>query len=103
MTLRGVYSYYTKMQLKHNNEIVLILPYYEATDMVRLTLSRETIYSKNGNNPFGYSRIDVKKYEKEDSLIIIDSLMGYFPSDEQTGELDLISYLEILLKQAEIE
>jgi hypothetical protein len=111
MTLRGVYSHYTKMQLEHNNEIVLILPYYETIDMVKLTLSGETIYGENGNNPFGYSGIDVNKYEKEGSLIIMDSLKGYFPSqgkssfhvnnDSPKGDLDLMSYLEILLKQAE--
>ena len=111
MTLRGVYSHYTKMQLEDSNEIVLILPYYETTEMVRLTLSGETIYNENGNNPYGYSGIDVNKYEKEGSLIIMDSLKGYFysigksgfhiNSDTPKGDLGLMSYLEILLKQAE--
>jgi hypothetical protein len=113
MTLRGVYSHYTKMQLEDSNEIVLILPYYETTEMVRLTLSGETIYNENGrgNNPCGYSGIDVNKYEKEGSLIIMDSLKGYFPSkgkgnfhinnDSPKGDFGLMSYLEILLKQAE--
>jgi hypothetical protein len=101
MTLRGVYSHYTKMQLEDSNEIVLILPYYETTEMVRLTLSGETIYNKNGNNPYGYSGIDVNKHEKEGSLIIMDSLKGYFYSDSPKGDLNLMSYLEILLKQAE--
>jgi hypothetical protein len=111
MTLRGVYSHYTKMQLEDSNEIVLILPYYETTEMVRLTLSGETIYNENGNNPYGYSGIDVNKYEKEGSLIIMDSLKGYFYSegkssfhinnDSPKGDLNLMSYLEILLKQAE--
>jgi hypothetical protein len=111
MTLRGVYSHYAKMQLEDSNEIVLILPYYETTEMVRLTLSGETIYNENGNNPYGYSGIDVNKYEKEGSLIIMDSLKGYFYSkgksgfhiynDSPKGDLGLMSYLEILLKQAE--
>ena len=111
MTLRGVYSHYTKMQLEDSNEIVLILPYYETTEMVRLTLSGETIYNENENNPYGYSGIDVNKYEKEGSLIIMDSLKGYFYSegkssfhinnDSPKGDLNLMSYLEILLKQAE--
>ena len=99
------------MQLEQSNEIVLILPYYENTEMVRLTLSGETIYYENGNNPFGYSGIDVNKYEKEGSLVIMDSLDGYFPTrghdsfydsnDSPKGDLDLMSYLKILLKQAE--
>ena len=111
MTLRGVYSHYTKMQLEDSNEIVLILPYYETTGMVRLNLSGETIYNENGNNPYGYSGIDVNKYEKEGSLIIMDSLKGYFYSkgesgfhiknDSPKGDLGLMSYLEVLLKQAE--
>jgi hypothetical protein len=109
MALRGVYSHYTKMQLEQGNEIILILPYYENTEMVRLILSGETIHYENGNNPFGYSGIDVNKYEKEGSLIIMDSLEGYFPSERQGvfnndipgGHLDLMSYLEILLKKAE--
>ena len=109
MTLRGVYSHYTKMQLEDSNEIVLILPYYETTEMVRLILSGETIYSKN--NPFGYSGTDVDKHEKEGSLLIMDSLKGYFPSrgqddilninDSPKGDLGLMSFLKILLKQAD--
>jgi hypothetical protein len=106
---KGVNSHYTKMQLERNNEIVLILPYYETIDMVKLTLSGETIYSKN--NPFGYYGTEVDKHEKEGSLIIMDSLKGYFSSggqdgflnsnDSPKGDLDLMSYLKILLKQAD--
>ena len=79
MTLRAVYSQYTKIQLEDNNQIVLILPYYETTDMVRLALSGRNVYDdKNGNNSFDYSGIEVEKYEKEGSLLIMDSLKGYF-------------------------
>jgi hypothetical protein len=111
MTLRGIYSHYTKIQLEDNNEIVLILPYYKTTNMVRLALSRGNVYSDTRNHPFGYSGIDVNKYENEGTLIIMDSLKGYFPSEEQSSfhdnydnlkeDLDLMSYLRILLKQAE--
>jgi hypothetical protein len=62
MTLRGIYSHYTKIQLEDNNEIVLILPYYETTDMVRLALSGRNVYSDTRNHPFEYSGIDVDKY-----------------------------------------
>ena len=41
ITLRRIYSYHAKMQLEDNNEIVLILPYYETTEMVRSVLSGE--------------------------------------------------------------
>jgi hypothetical protein len=111
MTLRGIYSHYTKIQLEENNEIVLILPYYETTDMVRLALSGRDVYDDIDNNPFGYSGIDTSKYEKDGSLIIMDSLEGYFPSEEQSGNndnddnpkggLDFMSFIGILLKQAE--
>jgi hypothetical protein len=33
-TLRGIYSHYTKIQLEDNNEMVLILPYYDTADMM---------------------------------------------------------------------
>ena len=33
ITLRRIYSYYAKMQLEDNNEIVLILPYYEIKEV----------------------------------------------------------------------
>jgi hypothetical protein len=111
MTLRGIYSHYTKIQLEDNNEIVLILPYYETADMVRLALYGREVYGDNNNNPFEFSGINVSKYEKEGTLIIMDSLKGYFPLEEQgsnndnddspRGGLDFISFMDILLKQAE--
>jgi hypothetical protein len=48
MTLRGIYSHYTKTQLEDSNQMVLILPYYETTDMVRLALSGRDAYDDNG-------------------------------------------------------
>ena len=77
------------MQLEYNNDIVLILPYYETTEMVRSVLSGE-----NKNNQG--SIIDVRKYEKQGSLIIIDSVKAYFGSDT-----DLMSFLARLVKQAQ--
>lgn len=119
VTLRAIYSQYTKIQLECNNEIVLILPYYETPDTVRLVLSGRNSYDDNSNtNPFEYSGVDVSKYEKEGSLMIIDSLKGYFPPEGQSnyyyydddnnninnnirGGLDFMSFIYILLKQAE--
>ena len=89
MTLRQIYSRYIKAQIEDHNEIVLILPYYETTEMVRNVLSGE-------NNSNGGSIIDVRKYEKEGSLIIIDSVKAYFGSDT-----DLMSFVEKLAKQAQ--
>jgi hypothetical protein len=88
-TLRRIYSYYTKMQLEDNNEIVLIVPYYETTEMVRSVLSGE-----NKNNKRNI--IDVRKYEKQGSLVIIDSVKAYFRSD-----IDLMSFLARLAKHAQ--
>jgi hypothetical protein len=88
ITLRRIYSYYTKMQLEDNNEIVLIIPYYETTEMVRSVLSGEN----NKNNQSNI--IDVRKYEKQGSLMIIDSVKAYFRSD-----IDLMSFLARLAKQ----
>jgi hypothetical protein len=90
MTLRQIYSGYINAQLEDNNEIVLILPYYETTEMVRSVLSGENDNSKGG------SIIDVRRYEKEGSLIIIDSVKAYFGSDT-----DLMSFVEKLSKQAQ--
>jgi hypothetical protein len=89
ITLRRIYSGYVKAQLEDNNEIVLILPYYETTEMVRSILSGE-----NNNN--GGPIIDVRKYEKEGSLVIIDSVKAYFGSD-----IDLMSFVEKLAKEAQ--
>lgn len=66
-TLRELYAHYTKIQLEENNEIVVLIPYYETCDMVRRTLT------ENGGN------IDIQKYEKKvDWLIIMDSVKAYF-------------------------
>ena len=82
MTLRAIYSRFTKIQLEDKNEIVLILPYYETTDMVRLVLSGSNVYGDDiTNNTVEYSGIDVSRYEKEGSLVIVDSLKGYFGSE----------------------
>ena len=90
MTLRQIYSGYIKAQLEDNNEIVLILPYYETTEVVRRILSGEN------NNGIGGSIIDVRKHEKEGSLMIIDSVKAYFGS-----ETDLMSFIGKLSRQAQ--
>jgi hypothetical protein len=115
-TLRAIYSRLTKIQLEDKNEIVLILPYYETTDMVRLVLSGSNVYGDDiTNNPVGYSGIDVRKYEKEGSLVIVDSLKGYFGSDQQlennsnsnstnntsNKNMDFMTFLNVLLRHAE--
>jgi hypothetical protein len=67
-TLREMYSYYIKSTVHDDNEIVVILPFYETTDNVRRILSEDS------------ACIEVRKYEKEQRLLIMDSLRGYFGS-----------------------
>jgi hypothetical protein len=69
-TLREMYSHYIKSAVPDDNEIVVILPFYETTDNVRRILSEDS------------ACIDVRKYEKEQRLLIMDSLRGYFGSAE---------------------
>ena len=66
-TLRKIYSQHIKRQIEEKKEIVLILPHHETTDMVRYVL-------------FELAKIDVRKYEKQNSLLIIDSGRAYFGS-----------------------
>jgi len=106
-TLRETYSKYVKRQLEDKNEIVLILPYYETANKVRKTLSEgfvNNIADGNGNDANdtnGNSVIDVGKYEKEGSLIIMDSVKGYFGSDNNYNNTDLTEFVKQLVKKAE--
>ena len=69
LTLRDLYSFYVRSAL-FDSQIVMILPYLETVDSVR------RILSEDGAN------IDVRKHEKEQSLLILDSLKGYFGLQE---------------------
>ncbi|HEY9491665.1 MAG TPA: MEDS domain-containing protein [Nitrososphaeraceae archaeon] len=109
-TLRETYSRYAKSQLEDNNEIVLILPYYETADKVRKTLSEGVVNNIADdddttaaiNDTKTNSIIDVRKYEKEGSLMIVDSVKGYFGSDSNyEGEDRLMSFFKQLVKKAE--
>jgi hypothetical protein len=83
LTLRKIYSQYTRRQIEEKKEIVLILPHYETTDMVRYVLSE-------------LAKIDVRKYEKQNSLLIIDSARGYFGSS-----IDVVSFVKSLVNYAD--
>src|SRR5919199_3030292 len=67
-TLRDLYPNYIHNQIEENNGIVQINPFYETTDSVRQVLSEK----------YNHGMIDISKREKEDSLIIIDSIEKYF-------------------------
>lgn len=112
-TLRAIYSLYTKILLEDNNEIVLILPYYETTDMVRSVLSGRNAYDDGiSSGLVGYSGVYVSKYEREGSLIIKDSLVAHFGSSKEQKNnyqldvsnnnraMDLTAFLNVLFKYA---
>lgn len=82
-SLRKIYSQHTQRQIEEKNEIVLILSHYETPDMVRYVLSQ-------------MATIDVRKYEKHDSLLIIDSARAYFGSS-----MDIVSFVKSLVDYAD--
>ena len=82
--LRDIYSRYCKSQLETGKEIVVILPTYENISSVRRTLTD--------------NRLDVSRFEKDGSLVILDSVKGYFGSNS-----NILSIYERLAKRAEGE
>jgi hypothetical protein len=66
-TLSKAYSRYTKNQLVNNNEVVLMIPYYETPDQVKNNLSTKGNGNSDGNN----NSIDIEKHSKEGSHIIM--------------------------------
>ena len=73
--LRKVYSHYINDALNVKNETVIVLPFFETTDTVRRTL-RDSEFD-----------IDVRKHEEQRSLLVMDSLKGYFGSPEGVSRL----------------
>jgi DcmR-like sensory protein len=82
--LRDIYSRYCKSQLETGKEIVVILPTYENISSVRRVLTN--------------TGLDVDRFENDESLVILDSVKGYFESNP-----DILSTLEMLAKRAEVE
>jgi DcmR-like sensory protein len=86
-TLRELYSSYVRKQIKDNNEVVLINPFYETTNSVRQVLSEK----------FNDGISNVSNYEKEESLMIIDSL------EEYLGDQPMIYVRKSLANYAKME
>jgi hypothetical protein len=81
-SLREIYSHYCRTAFE-NNELVLLLTYYETADSVRHTLTEVGV--------------EVKRYEKERALMIIEDITKtYFGSGQ-----DFLFFLNILNKQQE--
>ena len=94
--LRKVYPEYVKSLLE-NNEIVLILSYYEHPSTMRQILL-------NGSN--GKSKtLNVEGYIQDGSLVIVDSLVSYINQDynhyeidkQDNNKLNFLSLMRILL------
>jgi MEDS: MEthanogen/methylotroph, DcmR Sensory domain len=82
--LRDIYSRYCKSQLETGKEIIVHLPTYENITSVRRVLTN--------------TGLDVDRFEIDDSLVIIDSVKGYFDSNP-----DILTTIEMLAKRAETE
>jgi hypothetical protein len=80
--LRDIYSRYSKGQLENGKEVIVLLPTYENVNSVRHTLTQ------NG--------LDVNRYEEDESLVILDSVKGYFESNPH-----ILSRIEMVAKRAD--
>jgi hypothetical protein len=117
MTLREIYTRYVKILIEQRNEVVLLLPYYETPDMVRHVLSgRDNFEDDNddgtSNRNVFSSGINIDKYEKEGSLVIVDSFKGLSASENDNNvninintntnnNVDLTAFLNVLEKHAQ--
>ena len=91
--LREIYSNYALTQIEENNEIVVLIPYYETTDSVRSVLQKSMNSSSKSANTSNAKKI--RKYEKQNRLVIIDSVKAYF-----TLKIGLESFIQNLVEQA---
>lgn len=80
--LKEIYSRYFKNRLESNKETILYLSTYQNVDRVRRTLRDVDL--------------DVARYEENGSLVILDSVRGYFGSDS-----DILSQIKISSKRAQ--
>ena len=94
-TFRKIYNSYSKMQLGNKNDIVLLLPFYETTESVRKILSTSDDVSL-GFCDDRLSILDIRKHEKEGSLVIVDSKKAYFGSKT----IDIKVFVGMLMKHA---
>jgi hypothetical protein len=91
--LREIYSNYALTQIEENNEIVVLIPYYETTDSVRSVLQKSMNSTSNSTNTSNAKKI--RKYEIQNRLVIIDSVKAYF-----TLKMGLESFIQNLVEHA---
>ena len=101
-TFRKMYSHYIKNQLTNNNGTVLLATHYETIDAVKANLGRTNKSSNDSdtdlsNTPSHIDNhdVDLQKYEKDGSLVIVDSLKAHFDAD-----LDITSLIRKLVVHA---
>lgn len=82
IALNEIYSRYFKSSLESNKEIILFLSTYQNIEYVRSILRDVDI--------------EVARYEGDGSLVIVDSVKGYFGS-----ETDVLCLVKILSKRAQ--
>jgi hypothetical protein len=80
--LKETYSRYFKNRLQNDKEIILFLSTYQNVHSFRNTLVDIDV--------------DVNKFERDGSLVILDSVRSYFGS-----EFDILSTIKILSRRAE--
>lgn len=80
--LREIYTSFAKHALIYNNEVVVILYHYDNPNNIRYYLQN--------------IGIDINKYEKEHSLLILDSQEPSFFKEEQ----DLLLFTKLMLKKS---
>ena len=85
MALKEIYSHYIKTAIEENNEVVVMISHYESADNIKRILS-----STNSNN--STTGVNPDKYEKDGSLVILDS-KSFF-------DLDYNSFIKNLLNRA---
>jgi len=101
-SLRQIYAHYIQRQLT-NSEIVLILSYYDSVEGIKK-------YLEDFENDGG-ERINVDKYLREGSLLIVDSNEAFFDdqvnmqidrkSRDESKDRDIVSLMKILKQHSE--
>jgi hypothetical protein len=84
-TLEYVYLNYTKSSLESLNEIILILPYYHSVANVL------NILTSNG--------IDIDRYKKEGSIIVVESKKAYYSLTQEFVGIMIMT--KMLLRRAD--
>jgi hypothetical protein len=80
-SFRQIYSNHARKRLEEENEIVLLLPYFEGVDSVRFYLQE--------------AGVDVEQRSRDGSLVIVDSVEQFFGEGK-----DFLYFLSILEKKA---